>query len=322
MISFIFRTDVHVSDKSPVSWKGDYNAEIFESLRQIGDLAREHQVTAVLDGGDYFHVKTPSRNSHGLIIATGLVHKEYPCPVYSIEGNHDLTGNNLATVDTQPLGVLYVSGIFKHLQEEVFESDGLRVRVVGVPYSLSRDLDQIQAIRKKPGDDFLIAIVHALASENPPAHVEEFFGEAVFRYQHLVYDQGPDLFAFGHWHRDQGVVQIEDRFFVNQGAVSRGSLTKENTERIPKVSLIQITKEDGISVRVLPLKVAPAEEVYDFERKERQEKESSIIEQFVSQLESDLQIDPDQDIEAGVASMNFAPEVRSRALAYLERARG
>jgi DNA repair exonuclease SbcCD nuclease subunit len=319
-IAFIFRTDVHAADKGPASWKGNYNAEIFESLRQVGELARLHGVVGVLDGGDYFHVKAPGRNSHGLIYDTGKLHKDYPCPVYSIEGNHDLMGNNLDTIEDQPLGVLYVSGIFEHLREQVFESDGLRVRVVGVPYSPSRDLAEIQAIRKQPGDDYLVAIVHALAAENPPAHVEEFFGEPVFRYSSFIFEDGPDVFCFGHWHMDQGIVQLEGRHFVNQGALSRGALTKENTERTPKVSLLEFTKE-GIQTRTLDIKVAPPEEVYDFDRKERQERESLVITQFVDQLEADMQIDPAQDVTTNVSSMNFAPEVRSRALTYLERAR-
>ncbi len=56
VIRFIFRTDVHVSDRSPASWKGDYPAEVWANLEQVGELAREHGALAVLDGGDYFHV--------------------------------------------------------------------------------------------------------------------------------------------------------------------------------------------------------------------------------------------------------------------------
>jgi len=319
-IAFIFRTDVHVADKPPTSWKGNYTAEVFDSLRQVGELAREHQATAVLDGGDYFHVKVPSRNSHGLIFDTGAVHKDYPCPVYSIEGNHDITGNNLNSIEDQPLGVLYVSGIFKHLREEVFEHEGLRVRVVGLPYNPSRDLAEIQAMRKQPGDDCLIAVVHALAGEDPPAHVEEFFGEPVFRYSSLIFEGGPDVFCFGHWHKDQGVVQLSGRHFVNQGALSRGALIQENVERTPKVSLIEVTKA-GVVITQLPLKVAPASEIFDIERKERQEKEALIISQFVEQFQAGIELNPSQDVEANISSLEYAPEVRARALSYLEKAR-
>ena len=73
-VSFIFRTDTHVADKSPSSWKGDYPEEIWSNLKQIGVMAQEHGVTAVLDGGDYFHVKTANRNSHASIIRTAIIY--------------------------------------------------------------------------------------------------------------------------------------------------------------------------------------------------------------------------------------------------------
>ena len=320
-MNFIFRTDVHVADRNPISWKGYYLGEVLGNLIMIGSLAKEYQAIAVLDGGDFFHVKSASRNSHRLVIQVAEIHASYPCPVFCVEGNHDITGNNLDTIEQQPLGVLYAANVFRHLREETFEEDGLRVRVVGVPYSPSRDLREIQEIRKKPGEDCLIAVVHALASEDPPAHVEEFFGEPVFRYRDLIFEDGPDVFCFGHWHRDQGVVQIEGRHFVNQGAVSRGALTRENVERIPKVSIIEVTK-DGVKVTPRALDVARPEDVFDFERKERQEKEALIINQFVEQFAEDVQIDPSQDVETNVRSLNYAPEIRSRALTYLEKARG
>jgi exonuclease SbcD len=319
-LAFLFRTDVHAADKGPVSWKGDYPGEILSNLEQIGGLAREHEVTAVLDGGDFFHVKAATRNSHGLVYKVASIHEKYPCPVYCVEGNHDIVGNNLDTIEQQPLGVLYASKVFRHLREQTFENGSLKVRVVGVPYSPSRDLREIQAIRKQPGEDYVIAIVHALAAEDPPPSVEEFFGEPVFKYRDLIFENGPDVFCFGHWHKDQGVVQLEGRYFVNQGAVSRGALIRENTERNPKVSLIEAT-EAGIRVTEIPLKVAPAAEVFDFERKERQEKESAVISKFVEQFEADVEVDPSQNVEANISTLSYAPEVRTRALSYLEKAR-
>lgn len=195
-VSFIFRTDVHLSDKAPMSWKGDYTEEIWSDLEQIGDYARKHKVSAVLDGGDYFHVKAPTRNSHSLNEKSSRIHSGYPCRTYAVEGNHDLAYNNLESLSKQPLGVLFSSGVFHQLREVVFEDGDLRVRVVGVPYQPDRSLSDLLNIQKKEGDTHLIAVVHALATKNPPPSVEDFWNEPVFPYEALVSRKGPDLWCF------------------------------------------------------------------------------------------------------------------------------
>ena len=319
-LGFIYRTDTHVTDRSPASWKGDYPAEIWSNLEQIGKLAREHDAVAVLDGGDYFHVKSAGRNSHALVVKSARIHRDYSCPTFATIGNHDVKYNNLETIDEQPLGVLFTSGVFCPLQEQVFRCGDLVVRVVGFPYSPFRTVADIKALRKKPGDTYLIAVIHALAAEEPPSTVEDFFGEPVFRYADLIDQDGPDLFCFGHWHKDQGVVVIEGRQFVNLGAVSRGALIRENTQRTPKVALIEATKE-CLRVLQLPLDVAPAVDVFDFDRKERQETEETNIEEFVQILQSNATFNPDVSIEDNLNALTVAVEIRDLARDYLDRAR-
>ena len=320
MPSFIFRTDVHASDRSPASWKGDYPSEIWSNLIQVGELARQYKAMAVLDGGDYFHVKAASRNPHSLVERTARIHADYPCPTYSIEGNHDIAYNNLDTVGKQPIGVLYATGVFRHLREEVFVEGDVRVRVVGVPYSPFRTVEDLKAIQKQPGDTHLIAIVHQLAGADPPASVEDFFGEPVFRYDDLLTENGPDIFCFGHWHKDQGIIEMGGKQFVNQGALSRGSLNRDNIDRTPKAALIECA-QDGCKVTPLPMRVAPAEEVYDFERKERTERETVEIDQFVTKLQANASFNTEESIESNLLALDFAREVRDLALDYLERAR-
>jgi DNA repair exonuclease SbcCD nuclease subunit len=319
-LAWIYRTDTHTCDRSPASWKGDYPAEIWSNLEQIGQFAREHHATAILDGGDFFHIKSASRNPHSLVVKANKIHRAYPCPTWAVVGNHDVVYNNLETIDQQPLGVLFSSGVFQQLHEQVFEDGDLRVRVVGMPYSPFRLLADLKAIKKKPGDTFLIAIVHQLASNDPPQAVEDFFGEPVFRYSDLKTEDGPDVWCFGHWHKDQGIVDIGETQFVNLGAVSRGALIRENTTRTPKVALIEATKE-RIRVMQLPLIVAPPDDVFDFDKKERQEKEETNIEQFVQVLQANAAFDPSASIEHNLNQMNFAVEVRDLAREYLEKAR-
>jgi hypothetical protein len=195
----------------------------------------------------------------------------------------------------------------------------LEVRVVGVPYSPFRTLADLQSLRKR-GDEVLIAIVHALAGQNPPPTVEEFFGEPVFRYDQLIVDGGPDIFCFGHWHQDQGVVQIGDRWFINQGAVSRGALSRENLGRTPKVALIEV-RPQGITVETRELHVAPAADVFDLDRKARHDRESKNIEQYVERMREGLQVDEKTSIEETLGKLKFAQEVHELARFYLQQVR-
>lgn len=320
-MKFIFRTDVHVADKSPASWKGDYASEIWSNLEQIGDLARKYGATAVLDGGDYFHVKASTRNSHAIVAKSAEIQAAYPCPTFITPGNHDIAYNNLDTLDQQqPLRVLFASQVFHRLGATTFRDDEVGVvRVVGFPYDPRRSLDDLRLLQKE-GEDRLIAIVHALAGESPPPEAEDFMGEPVFRYGDLVTENGPDVWMFGHWHKDQGSVLLDGKHFVNPGSVSRGALVRENLTRTPQVALIELTSS-GISVGMIPLQVAPASEVFDIERKERQEREGEAITQFVEKLRQDVAVDSMADIDTSIQSLDFAVEVRDLALDYLERAR-
>jgi len=320
-LAFLFRTDAHTADKNPDSWKGDYAAEVWSNLEQVGALAHKHKVDAVLDGGDYFHVKASTRNSHALVARSAEIQASYPCPTWLVPGNHDMAYNNLDTLDNQqPLRVLFASGVFNRLGEAVFERDGLRVRVVGFPFSLTRTLDELQALKKQPEDDCLIAVAHLLAGEKPPAHVEEFFSEPIFRYADLAYDGGPDIWCFGHWHKDQGVTLVDGKRFINPGALSRGALVKENLKRTPQVALIEVTAEETL-VGLVPLKVPPAKDVFNLERKERRDREGEIIGQFAERLHQEVVDKPPEDVGESVKQLDFAPEVQRVALDYLERAR-
>ncbi len=319
-LAFIYRTDVHASDKSPGSWRGDYPAEIWSNLEQIGQLAIQHEANAILDGGDFIHVKAATKTSHALIRKTATIHRAIPCPTYCIEGNHDLSYNDLASIERQPLGVLYASGVFRHLREQVFRDGSLQVRIVGVPYSPTRTLADLRSIQKKPGDTHLVAVVHALAGKNPPASVEDFFGEPVFRYEDLITPDGPDVWMFGHWHRDQGIEIIQGKQFVNQGAVSRGSLIRENLERTPKVALVEATL-DSIKVTPQPLIVLPSSEVFDIERKNQEEEERKDLNQFISRLVLNADVNPEESVATNIRAIgSFADKVRDTALFYYEAA--
>ena len=205
MIRLLWRTDIHLSDKSPASRKDDWAETVFSKLEQVKRAAAKLKVDAVIDGGDFFHVKSPSRNSHALVHQAVEHHADYPCPVYCTPGNHDAVYGDYAFLPQQPLGILFSSGVFKRLYDEHeavfeetadFETHGIqtvcKVRVVGIPYHGTKyDMERFRSI-KKGEEDFLVVVAHVLASERGGTMFEQ---EDVVKYADLA-DLDPDVWCF------------------------------------------------------------------------------------------------------------------------------
>ena len=321
MIRLVWRTDVHLSDRPPASRTDDWAGTVFDKLGQVRDVARKVNAHAIIDGGDYFHIKSPTRNSHELVRRTVEHHADYPCPVYCVPGNHDSIYGDYAFLPQQPLGVLYAAGVFRPLydqHEAVFVQDGLKVRVVGIPYhGTSYDLSRFTSIQR--GDeDFLICIAHVLASKQGGTMFE---GEDIIKYADLL-DTAPDLYAFGHWHKDQGVEHIGGKSFVNIGSLTRGSLSQDDLARVPACAIFTCEKGKPLEVTTVRLRVAPPEQIFDLEKRDRQVRRHEEMDAFVGRIRDALQpLDGAKSVADSVREMPDIPEnVRERVLSYLEKA--
>ena len=319
-INLVWRTDVHLSDRAPSSRTDDWADAVFDKLGQVRDLAREVGAAAIIDGGDFFHIKSPGRNSHALVNRTAEHHSTYPCPVYCTPGNHDSVYGDYAFLPQQPLGVLSSTGVYKRLYDEheaVFTHDGITVRVVGIPYhGTTYDMERFTSI-VKGDEDILICVAHVLASHKGGTMFE---GEDIVKYADLV-DTAPDVYLFGHWHKDQGVEEIGGKQFVNIGSLTRGALSQDNMDRIPSAAVLRCT-DKGVEIEVVPLNVRPAEDVFDVEGRARQVKRQVEMDSFVEAIREALQpTEGEQTLAEAVEGMGDVPnEIRERALAYLESA--
>ncbi len=319
-MKLIWRTDIHLSDKTPVSRKDNWKETIFNKIRQVGKLAEKHNAVAVLDGGDFFDIKSPSRNSHELVREVIDIHKEYPCPVYANVGNHDCVYGDYAFLPQQPLGVLFSSGCFERLYDEhevTFEENGVKVRVVGIPYhGVEYDMERFKSI-KKGDEDWLVCIAHVLASEKGGSMFE---GEDIVKYADLT-DLDPDVWCFGHWHKNQGITNIShtrQQWVVNIGSLSRGSLTQDNLDRIPCVALMEFDKE-GIHLVEIPLEIEDAEEVFDIEKRLQEQVREDTMTQLVSTIQDRLQSTQGLDLRDSIKALEIPDVVKEKAIAYLEK---
>ena len=191
------------------------------------------------------------------------------------------------------------------------QRNGPIVRVVGIPYhGTSYDMERFTSI-EKGDEDILICVAHVLASHKGGTMFE---GEDIIKYADLV-DTAPDVFMFGHWHKNQGVEEIGGKQFVNIGSLTRGSLSQDNLDRVPAAAVLRCT-EKGVEIEVKPLNVRPAVEVFDVEGRERQVKRQVEMDSFVTAIRDALQPAKEgETLAEAVTGMGDVPnEIRERAL--------
>jgi DNA repair protein SbcD/Mre11 len=319
MIRLLWRTDIHFSEFTPRFRKDSWMETLVNKIEWVGELARKLNVDAVIDGGDFFDIKSPSRNSHRLVQEAIKAHKNYPCPVYCNVGNHDCKYGDYAFLPEQPLGVLYEANVFRPLydnHEALFTTPTETVRVVGVPYHGVR-YDHERFRIAKGTETHLVVAAHVLASRNGGTM---FDAEDVISYPEFVELCPEAAFAcFGHWHMDQGIEEHGGVTFVNVGSLSRGSLSQDNLERNPAVVLMEF---DGESARYTRynLPVRPATEVFAIEAKEAIAEKESVMESFMSTIASSISHSQGMSLRDRIGSLSgVLPEVRERAQMYLEQ---
>ena len=320
-VRFLTSSDEHLADLNPGFRKDVYKNAIFEKLEWQGELAKKFKSDAVLRIGDFFHIKAANKTTYATTTVAAEIHREYSCPTYTVAGNHDMSNNDPTSISRQPLGLMLKSGVFRSLRDEVFTDGTMRVRVIGVDYTTDLAAGGlIELVRKKPEDTYTIACVHALASMAPEERIQSFFHENVLDYRDLVFDGCPDIYVFGHYHKDQGIVEHMGVKFVNLGAISRGALTFENLDRKPKVSLIKANSQ-GITVEEHIVPHEDSSNIFDLSLKKRLDSERQSLNEFISQLHMNRDLASTSSIDTYKKELDkFPQDVRKIALEVLDSA--
>jgi DNA repair exonuclease SbcCD nuclease subunit len=268
-LKILLINDVHLTNDNnhPSSCTATYTPDMFDLLYQINDLAEELDVAAVVQLGDLFHIKAPSRNSHYLVQRVFQWAKACPVPVYVVPGNHDLANDRLESLNEgQPLGVLFDSGVI-HSAEGYLSFGDAELPVYGVPWQQFWDAEQSVADRAVkdalnnfvPSDTPQLIVTHApfFPVGSNPAY-EHYSTE---KFSKFVNPDGKASVQviYGHIHDWHGEYVINGVRYCNYGALSRGSLTESNLTRP-----VGVTSWDSITgaFEFHALSARPASEVF------------------------------------------------------------
>ncbi|MGO0123062.1 metallophosphoesterase family protein [Desulfothermobacter acidiphilus] len=275
---FLFLTDTHLRGVSPANRKDDFVDTLKRKLQEVVRLAQELEVTAVLHGGDFFDSPLPGLGVMGeyLSILTRL-----RVPLLVVPGNHDLHGQNPATLSRTLLGFLGRCGAVRLLSSSpiYFEEGGVRVKVTGAPYHFAIDEgDRADYVVRKDDCDVALHVCHGALIDRPQGPVMKYtlVDEIASRTE-------ADYTLCGHYHLGYPDVCREGKWFINPGALVRLSASPAEFHRMPQVILLEV--EGSLWHERLPLRSArPGAEVLDRQAIEEAAFRARKREEFLVQL--------------------------------------
>lgn len=268
-MNFLYLTDTHIRGTSPKNRKDNIVETLEEKFKEIVALCHKYSIDYVLHGGDLFDRPDISVS---IVSRFAKILNEINVPMYTICGNHDIYGHNPDTINRSMLGLFDAIDIVRVLEEDdkvLLEKDGIVVQLSGQPYIYNIDErnNKSKYMVKNIDDsiDYSIHMVHGMLLDRP------FIKGIPYTLIDDIKDTEADITLAGHYHTGFGIIEIDNKYFINPGSLVRITNSLKEIERMPKVVLIQI--EDSIKVRQIPLRSAlPGNEVLD-----RKEIESSIF---------------------------------------------
>lgn len=327
-VTFVTCNDLHLNSTNPVSRTDSYIDELFDLLGQLAQLAVAQRAAAILIAGDIFHHKAKiSIPTLVRLVQWCRQLKTYGVDVLSIPGNHDLQNNRYQSLPTQPLGLLYALDAMVNVHEgarSYVNGASPLVYVGGVAFPHAFDLAHWRTLNTTlptmdPARYRRVVLGHCFAS---PAG-GDYFGEPVHAYSDLYEACPADVYVFGHDHSDGGIVK-RDRgepdnpaWFVNLGAISRGSLAHDDINRMVCCGLVRIAA-DRTSVLRVKLNAKPASEIFDLDLKAKRDAEQTQIDAFVERLSDTLAaLGSTKTVEQHLDTLGLPQEVRQRMVRYI-----
>lgn len=260
--------DCHLSDTPPSVRTDSYAQDILDKLRWCVNYAMDEDVDAIVQLGDMFHIKTPSRTSHALVQRTAQTFASFPGPVFVVPGNHDMSHDRLPSLNSQPLGTLSLAKNIRILNGLT----GIGMPIWGIPYT--EDLNQFENMLDV-GVHSGAGLIVTHASIFPPGIHPP--------YSHWNADQidteGIPL-AYGHIHEPHGFYRANGAWFCNHGAISRGSLHEETLSRKPAVTMFDDSTPNKPFLNI-PIPYRPAEEVFKLAEHQIEQDKAAKLDDFL-----------------------------------------
>jgi DNA repair exonuclease SbcCD nuclease subunit len=272
-MKLLYFTDSHVRGTTPENRLDNFIDALRAKFVDIVQIAKQEKINVLTCGGDFFEraLLSPS-----IVREFVMILREARVPIYINLGNHDILGHNPKTVERTMLGLVNtLAPEFKILSEPIVIDN---VEFFATPYTHGIDSNlQSHVIPKSTKAKFTFHLIHSMLVKNP------FIAGHVL-WQAVASNTGADVVFCSHYHPEQSLEKIQNTWFVAPGSVARLSAIPENINRIPKIALVDTSKDRlRIEYRELP-SARPGSEIFDKAGLQDSRDYQESLEAFVSTL--------------------------------------
>jgi len=232
--------DWHYRSQNPVARLDDFQSTLNAKLHEIGQIAYDHDVEAVVAPGDIFDSPSPA---YSTLTALERIIQDIGRPIWAVPGNHDEHAHSLESLDRTAYGHLAATGMIRDLAASPAETD--TVTVTGTGFSTMTDTDVSDYLAKNVPDatenSVKIHVAHGMLLEHAPGfELKHTLLGDVAKHPHC-----PDVLICGHEHLGFGVRRIPrarggELVAINPGALVRLSAHPGEIERVPQVCLLEV----------------------------------------------------------------------------------
>lgn len=256
----LYLTDTHIRGTTPKNRKDNIQETLERKLNEVGQIVKNYSIDYILHGGDLFDRPDVSIS---IVSNFASILNSYNVPIYIISGNHDVYGHNPNTINRTILGLLDALNVVRIIKEKeiiYLSKERVKVQLTGQPYTYNIDnegnKDGYIVKDISPDVDFSIHMVHGMLLNKP------FIKGVPYTLIDDIKDTKADITLSGHYHSGFGIIEVNNKYFVNPGSLVRITNSLREIERQPKVVIIEL--KDSINIKLIPLKTAQkGEEVLD-----------------------------------------------------------
>lgn len=284
-MKLLYFTDTHIRGTNPKNRLDNFYQTLKNKFHEVIEIAKYENVDYILHGGDLFDRPDPSVS---IVSDFAKIFNEFRVPIYIVSGNHDIFGHNPSTLDRTMLGLLCNLGILNLVNDRkiILEKD-IKVQLTAAPYVYSMDSkENIKNYIVKEKDKtckYAIHLTHGFLIDKP------FLKEVSHTLISDIKDTCADITFGAHYHYGFPTQVIDDKYFINPGALVRISNSMAEINRKPKVNIIELS--DEIKVKDVYLKTAkPGNEVLDRSEMERHKFKGMKINEFKEIIDSSVSL--------------------------------